>query len=94
MAKTTEKQFVVWTEYLEELYNSPDRHDYYLMQVAAEVRKGNVARPNQVKIDSFKLKFEKPKPLRAFDADEDSRMMMALMMPAIYGSKYEMPKLP
>lgn len=30
------------------------------MQVAAEIRRGNVKQPNQVKIDAFKLEFKPP----------------------------------
>lgn len=83
-------------EYLEQKLNEPDRHDYYQMQVAAETRKSYVKQPNQVKIEQMRLKFAKPEPIdeSTFDADEDSRMMMSMILPAIYGTQYEMPKLP
>lgn len=34
--------------------------DFYLAQIAAEVRKGNVKHPNQVKIKDFMVEMKKP----------------------------------
>jgi len=50
----------MWTEFLAQEFNHPDRHDYYLAQVAAEVRRGsmNCKHPNKVRLKDMLLKFE------------------------------------
>lgn len=42
--------------YIEEQWNEPDRKDYYLMQIAAEIR--GVLRKQIPKLDTFKIPFE------------------------------------
>lgn len=38
----------------------PDRHDHYLMQIAAEVRRGWVKDPAKVDERQFRIRFEDP----------------------------------
>ena len=64
--KTTSTEFVLWMEYLEKDTNAFHREDYYLAQIAAEIRRSFVKKPKQVKLKDFLLKFvmqEKPKKL-------------------------------
>lgn len=64
MRRHTHRELKVWLEYLKEQYNQPDRTDHYLMQLAAEVRRGNVKHPKEVKAEDFKItfKFRDPDP--------------------------------
>lgn len=54
----THRQFRVWKQWLLNENNRPDRTDYYLMQIAAEIRKPNVKNHRRVKIGDFKLVFK------------------------------------
>lgn len=55
----THRQFLVWSAWLDEQWNRPDRTDHYLMQVAAEVRRGNAGKKaRQVKMQHFLLEFK------------------------------------
>lgn len=69
MANHTEKQILVWLEWLDQQMNVPSRTDTYLMQVAAELVRGQVksADKRKIKINDFRIKFvrddEKPNPV-------------------------------
>ena len=53
----------MWCEYLTQDYNYPDRHDFYLAQIATEVRRGsiNCVHPNKVRMRDMILKFDTKK---------------------------------
>lgn len=55
----THRQFQVALEWIEREWNEPSRTDHYLMQLAAEIRRSNVKNPQSVKMDHFKIKFER-----------------------------------
>lgn len=55
--ETTSTEFVKWIEYLQQDLDITRREDYYLAQIAAEVRRGNVKRPEKIKLKDFILKF-------------------------------------
>lgn len=56
----THRQFVCWNEWLDFVsINQPSRDNYYQMQVACETRRSNSKKPQNIKLDSFKLKFTK-----------------------------------
>lgn len=57
MAETTSSEFVDWVEFRRMNMNNPDRADYYMAQVACEVRRSVVKHPNKVKLSDFLLKF-------------------------------------
>ncbi|MBU0847696.1 hypothetical protein KKH23_10960 [Patescibacteria group bacterium] len=67
MSETTSREFVEWQEYLDLDRDTPQREDYYLAQIAAEVRRGMVKAPARVHLKHFLLKFsrkdEEEKPL-------------------------------
>lgn len=54
----------VYWRYFKRQWNLPDRHDYYLMQIAQEVKRVLSSKPSNVKMEQFKLDFqtEEPKP--------------------------------
>lgn len=56
----TARQFRAWQAWLALEMESPSRTDHYLMQVAAEVRRGQVKNPRQVKLNDFRLRFVAP----------------------------------
>jgi len=60
-AKTSSTEFVMCLAYLELDSNLFHREDYYLAQIAAEIRRGNVKKPRQVRLKDFILKFAKKK---------------------------------
>lgn len=57
--ETTSTQFVRWCDYLEQDLNRPSRGDYYLAQIAMEIRRGYVKTPANVKLEHFLLEFSK-----------------------------------
>lgn len=56
--ETSSTDFVMWMEYLEMEVNAFHREDYYLAQIAAEMRRSFVKNPKKVKLDDFLLKFK------------------------------------
>lgn len=55
--KLTHRQFSVWQQWQINEWNTPDRHDHYLMALRAEVRSLFSA---NVKLDDMELEFEEP----------------------------------
>lgn len=53
----THRQFVAWQAWEQGEWNRPDRHDYYVMQTAAEVRRGNSKNPRSVQTDHMRIPF-------------------------------------
>ena len=47
----------MWLEYLDAEVNGFHREDYYMAQIAAEVRRGHVKNPKKVKVEDMVLKF-------------------------------------
>lgn len=54
----THRQFAAWIAWLSEQWEQPSRTDNYLMQIAAEIRRGNVKKPRSVKIEHMRLRFK------------------------------------
>ena len=57
MEKHTHREFVVWMRWLDEEWNRPEPSDYYLMQIAAEIRRVLSKKPRHIKMEDFKLEF-------------------------------------
>lgn len=57
MEKHTEKEMRVTLAWLEMQWDRPNRTDWYLMQIAAEVRRGLVKKPNSVKTENMRIRF-------------------------------------
>jgi hypothetical protein len=48
-------EFLEWLEYLRQEQRAVRKQDWYLAQIATEVRRSLVAEPNKVKLDEFLL---------------------------------------
>ena len=57
--ETTSTEFLDWVEYIEQDINAFHREDYFLAQIAQEIRRTIVKEPEKVKIESFLQKFER-----------------------------------
>lgn len=57
MVTHTHRVHVTFLQWLEEQKNVPDRTDHYIMQVAAEVRRSNVEKPSDVKLEDMFIPF-------------------------------------
>ena len=67
MQDTTSREFVEWSIIVEESEKEFTKQDYYLAQIAAEVRRSFVKNPSKVLLKDFFLQFEekeKPKMTR------------------------------
>lgn len=54
----TNRVFLAWLAWIKQDRNIPSRADAYAMQIAAEVRRGWVSKPESVSTDSFRIEFE------------------------------------
>jgi len=55
--KTTSTEFIEWKKYLKEEPNDFHREDYYLAQIAAEIRRGNIKNPRSLKLTDMLIPF-------------------------------------
>jgi hypothetical protein len=55
----THRQYATWAAWQDAQWNEPGREDHYLMQIAAEVRRGRAKNPRQVKDKDLKISFVK-----------------------------------
>lgn len=58
----TYRQYLAWNRWESDEYDRPDRHDFYLAQIACEVRRGWVKSPGSVSIGKMLLEFRPKKP--------------------------------
>lgn len=59
MKSHTLLELQVWMNYLDKQEASPDRHDFYLMQVALEVARKFANNPEKIKLEHFMLTLSK-----------------------------------
>ena len=70
-SRITSSEFVDWLRFFEwEEFEKFSSENYYLAQIAAEVRRGLVKRPRNVRIADFLLKFKREK--KAYKPVEDN----------------------
>ena len=62
LTEMTHREFLMWLWFFEDDLENPSKTEQYLMQIAAEIRAGNVKNPRSVKMKDFHLRFKKPKP--------------------------------
>ena len=55
--RITSSEFVEWNSFLSGEMNTLSRGDFYLAQIAAEVRRGYVKNPRKVKIEDMLISF-------------------------------------
>lgn len=73
----THRQLLAWDAFFEADWNTPSKDNYYVMAVAAEVRRVLHNKPKEVELDHFKLKFGIPKPVRPMTTEEKIAAMEA-----------------
>ena len=59
--ETTSTEFIMWQEYLGKEFMVARREDYYLAQIAAEIRRTISKYPKKIKLQDFLLKFKNKK---------------------------------
>lgn len=89
MKSHTQRQFRTWIAWLDAQWNEPSLSDYYAMQIAAEVRRVLSKKPNDIKLDDFKMKFKKPKPISKEAAKKEKAAASLASWKAILGVKSE-----
>jgi len=57
MTRMSHREYMTRMAWIQKELNTPDRTDFYLMQVAQEVRRVLHKKPNTVTLDQFKIKF-------------------------------------
>ena len=57
IAAHTHRELLTWLAWLDNKESNPDPTQYYLMQIAAEVRRVLAKNPSKVKLDDFQLQF-------------------------------------
>lgn len=57
MQSMSHREFITRFQWLENEENNPNRTDYYLMQIAAEMRRSWIKNKNGIKLEKFKIKF-------------------------------------
>lgn len=60
MEKITFTEFLDWSQFLEQEERRRTKLDWYLAQVAAEVRRGTVTKPKTVKVSDFFVSYMEP----------------------------------
>jgi hypothetical protein len=76
---------LLWVSYLNAEWEHPDPHCFYMMSIAAEVRRVLAKNPNAIKLEDFRLKFrgaveEKP-------ARPQTREEAAAWSKAVWGAR-------
>ena len=59
--ETTSNEFLEWAEYLRQDFNVERREDFFLANIAKEIRMSNVKHPEKVKLSTYLLKFKEVK---------------------------------
>jgi hypothetical protein len=60
--EVSHREYLAWMAWFDEQLNQPDRHDFYQMQTALEVRRMMAKNPSKYQMADMKLKIEKEKP--------------------------------
>ncbi len=60
-AETTSREFLRWQLFFRKQWYRREKQDYYLAQIACQVRRVLMQDPNQVSTEDFIVKFEETK---------------------------------
>lgn len=63
MQRHTHREYKAWQVWLDNQWNDPNLTHYYLMQIAAEVRRVLSKKPRDILLSHFKLLFTREKPV-------------------------------
>lgn len=75
----TDRQFLCWQIWCREQLNEPDRHDYYLMQVACEVARVLAKDPEKLQTEKFRLRFGTQAPTQETAVAHSKRVWAAVL---------------
>ena len=73
MDRVSNREFLSWQEWWKDQWNEPDRHDWYLMQIASTLVKLKSKNPEEIKTSWYKMPFtfKESTPPQAEDKKED-----------------------
>jgi len=83
----TSSEFMDWIAYLDDDANRFHREDYFLAQIAAEIRRSFVKDPMSVKLSPFLLKFGKKEERKKLSIAESTKRAKAF-----FGGMFKFPK--
>lgn len=97
--KVSNREYMTWLAYFGDQWNEPDRSDYYLMQIAMEVRRVLHSNPSQVKLEHAKIPFTPiesgikkiKKPLTAAERDKATALAKAAWAGRLSASPKKLP---
>lgn len=75
--KHTKRQIAAWLVYLKQKWDNPTTTEYYLMQVAAEIRRTKAKNPRRVKVQDLRIVFKSNKNHRNMTEEEKKRAAQA-----------------
>lgn len=76
MKSMSHREYLTRLAWIEENWNDPDRSDYYLMQIAQEIRKVMSKKPKNIKLDHLKIKFGMKEDLQKKQADRSKQIWL------------------
>jgi len=85
-AETTSSELTLWKVHMEEETYEHTKQDYYLAQIAQEVRKVLSKKPNNIKLKSFLLSYERAKKKKKQMTREEATAAMKSTLYAIAGA--------
>lgn len=56
-SRMSHREYLTRLAWIEENLNDPEKNEFYLMQIASEVRRVLSKNPNKIKLEDFKIKF-------------------------------------
>lgn len=77
MREHTHREYRTWTAWLQKQWNEPDRSDYYLMQIAREIRYVLSKKKMPKTLEMFKLPFGWTKKAKAKPMTEKQKVSQA-----------------
>jgi hypothetical protein len=60
LRRVTHREYRLWTAWFNRQWDRPSRSDYYLMQIATEVRRVLSTKPQTIKMEHARLRFRPP----------------------------------
>lgn len=79
--KLTYREFIEWLIFLQIEDNRETKMDYYLAQIAAEVRRGQAKNPKLVKVKDFIVQFMTPQQSKAKYSKDTWAALLKVKLP-------------
>jgi len=77
LQKHTKRQIAAWLVYLKQKWDSPTTTEYYLMQIAAEIRRTKAKDPRRVRIEDLRIIFRSKRSHRDMTEEEKKQAAQA-----------------